>query len=177
MTRRSRPGPVTGLPSAHTVPLSGFSSPAMMFSNVVLPQPLAPTRQTNSPSSTFRLTRSRARTAPDAPLKLFETLSIASFEGAMTSSSSVAEEWWRRARCILRSFEQLRRLCRALQETRIFSILHRFGKQITRYFAGELDPLPRLCDCVWRKISSRFLFQFFDQQLLRLCLILLDPFR
>ena len=72
----------------------------MMLSNVVLPQPLAPTRQTNSPSVTFRLTRSSARTAPDAPLKLFETFSIASFEGAMSSSSSAAEEWWRRAMCI-----------------------------------------------------------------------------
>src|SRR5213596_1646639 len=100
MTSRSRPGPVIDLPSACTVPLSGFSSPAMMLSNVVLPQPLAPTRQTNSPSATFRLTRSSARTAPDAPLKFFETFSIASFDGAMTSSSSAAEEWWRESRCI-----------------------------------------------------------------------------
>ena len=65
----------------------------MMLSNVVLPQPLAPTRQTNSPSATFRLTRSSARTEPDAPLKLFDTFSIASFEGVTTWSSSVAEEW------------------------------------------------------------------------------------
>src|SRR6185503_21148207 len=99
-TSRSRPGPVTALPSAETVPLSGFSNPAIMLSNVVLPQPLAPTRQTNSPSVTFRLTRSSARTDPDAPLKFFETSSIASFDGAMTSSSSAAEERWRGNRCI-----------------------------------------------------------------------------
>src|SRR6187401_2300433 len=72
----------------------------MILSNVVLPQPLAPTRQTNSPSATFKLTRSSARTAPDAPLKFFETFSIASFDGAMTSSSSAAEERWRGSRCI-----------------------------------------------------------------------------
>ena len=32
-----------------------------MLSSVVLPQPLGPTRQTNSPSPTFKLTRSSAR--------------------------------------------------------------------------------------------------------------------
>src|SRR6476469_8686686 len=100
MTSRSRPGPVIGLPAACTLPLSGFSRPAMILSNVVLPQPLAPTRHTNSPSATYRLTRSSARTAPDAPLKFFETFSIESFEGAMTSSSSAAEERWRGNRCI-----------------------------------------------------------------------------
>src|SRR6266850_536038 len=156
MTRRSRPGPVTGLPSACTVPLSGFSKPAIMLSNVVLPQPLAPTRQTNSPSATFRLTRSSARTAPDAPLKFFETFSIASFEGAMTSSSSVAEEWWGRARCILRSFEQLRRVCRAFQETRFFSILHRFCDQFLRHVDAEVDALPRLRHRLRVKVRFRF---------------------
>jgi hypothetical protein len=64
----------------------------MILSNVVLPQPLAPTKQTNSASATFTLTRSRASTGPDALLKLFDTFSMASFEGVMTWSSSVAEE-------------------------------------------------------------------------------------
>src|SRR5262249_5234694 len=100
MTSRSRPGAVIGLPSAWTVPLSGFSRPAMMLSNVDLPQPLAPTRQTNSPSATLRLTLSSARTYTAALLNHLETFSIVSFDGAMTSSSSAAEERWRGTRCI-----------------------------------------------------------------------------
>ena len=54
MTIRSRPGPTTGLPSARTLPRSGRSSPATMLSSVDFPQPLGPTRQTNSPSLTSR---------------------------------------------------------------------------------------------------------------------------
>src|SRR5437870_3898895 len=103
MTSRSRPGPATGFPSASTVPPSAFSRPAIMLSKVVLPQPLAPTRHTNSPSATFRLTRSSARTLPEALRKLFDTPSTESFEGGMIWSSSVAEEWWRPARSIKES--------------------------------------------------------------------------
>jgi hypothetical protein len=72
----------------------------MILSKVVLPQPLAPTKQTNSASATFKLTRSNASTGPDELLKLFDTFSIASFEGAMSWSSSVAEEGRRPARGI-----------------------------------------------------------------------------
>jgi len=62
------------------------------------------------------------------------------------------------------SFDQLRRVCRALQEeTRIFSILHRFGNQITRYVACELNPIPRLRDGIRREISPCFSFEFLDQ--------------
>ena len=40
---------VTSFPSSHTLPLSGCSSPAMMRRVVVLPQPEAPSKVTNSP--------------------------------------------------------------------------------------------------------------------------------
>src|SRR5215831_13508375 len=120
MTSRSRPGPVIGLPSACIVPLSGFSRPAMMLSNVDLPHPLAPTRQTNSPSATFRLTLSNARTSPDAPLNLFETFSIPSFDGAMTSSSSAAEERWRGTRCITEFQLALKYLWSLLESPHLF---------------------------------------------------------
>src|SRR4026208_580696 len=50
----------------------------------------------------------------------------------------------------LRSFDQLRRVCRAFQETRIFSILYCLCDQIARYVACELNPLPRLRDSAWR---------------------------
>ena len=46
---RSMPGPVTGASLAITVPLVGNSSPAIKLSSVDLPQPLAPSKQTNSP--------------------------------------------------------------------------------------------------------------------------------
>src|SRR5678815_891879 len=44
----------------------------MMLSRVDLPQPDAPTRQTNSPASTCRLMSSRASTLPCLPLNCFE---------------------------------------------------------------------------------------------------------
>ena len=54
--------------SASTVisPAVGRSRPAIRLSSVLLPQPEAPSRQTNSPGATSRLTRSSAAT-PDWP--------------------------------------------------------------------------------------------------------------
>ena len=43
-----------------TVPASGWSRPATMLSSVLLPQPDAPSRQTNSPGATSRVTLSSA---------------------------------------------------------------------------------------------------------------------
>src|SRR5271168_4646233 len=51
---RSGPGPVTRLSPTRTSPELAVSKPAMMRSRVVLPQPEAPTRQTNSPRGTTR---------------------------------------------------------------------------------------------------------------------------
>ena len=47
---RSLPGPVMGLPSTETSPVVGSSKPATIRSNVDLPQPEAPIRQTNCPA-------------------------------------------------------------------------------------------------------------------------------
>src|ERR1700733_10273873 len=52
---RSRPGPVTDLPSIAISPVVGSSNPAMMRSSVDCPQPEAQIMQTNSP---FGMTRS-----------------------------------------------------------------------------------------------------------------------
>src|SRR5437879_4630062 len=49
------------------LPWSGVTKPAIMFSVVVLPQPLGPSRVTNSPSATAR---SIASTAVDVPKRL-----------------------------------------------------------------------------------------------------------
>ena len=86
ITMRSRPGPDTGVSSTFIVPLSGLSSPATRFSSVDFPQPLGPTRHTNSPSPTFRLTFLSASTFPLAELKVLLTSSTTSF--AVTFSSS-----------------------------------------------------------------------------------------
>src|SRR6266702_5969056 len=57
-------------PSISTSPVSGFSSPAIRRSVVVLPAPLGPSRTTNSPSFTSSDRSSTARMSP----KRFDTL-------------------------------------------------------------------------------------------------------
>ena len=58
-----------GRPSVtSTEPWVGESRPATMLSSVLLPQPDAPTRQTNSPGATSSVRRSSATTAlPECP--------------------------------------------------------------------------------------------------------------
>src|SRR5664280_2191167 len=51
-------------------PGSGCSSPAMIRSNVVLPDPDGPSSATNSPVATFRLTSSSALKSPNFLLML-----------------------------------------------------------------------------------------------------------
>src|SRR5262249_40263116 len=62
------PAPFPPIPATCVLPSAGVRSPAMTFSIVDLPQPEGPTMETNSPSFTVRLTRSRARVAPNAML-------------------------------------------------------------------------------------------------------------
>ena len=89
MTMRSRPGSQMRLPSARIWPESGCSRPAMILRRVDFPQPLGPTRQTNSPSTLMlRLTSSSALTAPRPVAKTFETCSTESLHGGTGLSSS-----------------------------------------------------------------------------------------
>ena len=60
MTPRSGPGPETAEPSTSACPSVGWSSPARMLSNVLLPQPDGPTTVTNSLSAMSSETWSRA---------------------------------------------------------------------------------------------------------------------
>src|SRR5690606_38889353 len=61
----ARSGPGCGAaPVKRTSPSSGSIRPFMRRSRVVLPQPLGPTRLTNSPGATSKLMSSRARTLP-----------------------------------------------------------------------------------------------------------------
>jgi hypothetical protein len=60
---RSRLGPVNRRPSSETAPSKSVYSQATMRSSVVLPQPLAPTIQINSPGWIVRLTFRRAGSA------------------------------------------------------------------------------------------------------------------
>ena len=59
---RSAPGPLTTFPSTTTLPSSYGRIPATMLSNVDLPQPDGPSRQTNSPSLTVKFTSVSALT-------------------------------------------------------------------------------------------------------------------
>src|SRR5262249_13452918 len=71
---RSGPGLLTGMPSTRTSPLVGCSKPAIRLSSVDLPQPLAPTRVTNSRSATTTLIPASATTWPPAPKVLLTFL-------------------------------------------------------------------------------------------------------
>src|ERR1700722_16420735 len=68
-------GPLTLRPFTHTSPELGDNSPPMMLSNVLLPQPLGPSRQTNSLRRISTSTASRAATwrTGEPPAKLLET--------------------------------------------------------------------------------------------------------
>src|SRR5437773_1953187 len=63
------PAPWPSMPATCVLPSAGARRPAMTLSMVDLPQPDGPTMETNSPSLTARLTRSRARVAPKAMLR------------------------------------------------------------------------------------------------------------
>src|SRR5215813_7874243 len=62
------PEPLPLIPATCVLPSAGVRRPAMTFSIVYWPQPEGPTMETNSPSLTVRLTRSRPRVAPNAML-------------------------------------------------------------------------------------------------------------
>ena len=65
LTLRSYGGrSVTSSPPSSTRPVSGCSNPARMRSSVVLPQPLGPSSEKNSPCLTDSDTRSTAFTSP-----------------------------------------------------------------------------------------------------------------
>ena len=55
-TMRSMPGPVISRPESTTPPALGCSSPAMMLSRVLFPQPEWPIIVTNSPSAMLKAT-------------------------------------------------------------------------------------------------------------------------
>ena len=57
-------GPLTRSPPMVTAPLEAGSSPAAIISSVLLPQPLGPTIERNSPRRSLTETWSSARTGP-----------------------------------------------------------------------------------------------------------------
>src|SRR2546429_8055390 len=74
--RRIVPGPRTIRLSANTTPSVADSSPAIILSSVDLPQPLGPSKQTNSPACTSTFTGRNASTTPVRPGKILLTPSI-----------------------------------------------------------------------------------------------------
>src|ERR1700737_836508 len=79
---RRASGPVTGCPSTSTSPEVASRNPATMLRSVDFPQPLGPTRQTNSPCATSALTFSRTSICSPGcfPGKLMETLRMETAE-------------------------------------------------------------------------------------------------
>src|ERR1700733_4969884 len=78
---RSRPGPVTDLPSIATSPVVGSSNPAMMRSSVDFPQPEAPIMQTNSPFGMARSIGASASTSSSPTVKRLVTPWTVRFSG------------------------------------------------------------------------------------------------
>src|SRR5215469_16822229 len=70
---RSELGFVITLPPISIVPPLEGSRPATSIIKVLLPQPLGPMIETNSPASIDRLTEVRASTVPWRPAKVLET--------------------------------------------------------------------------------------------------------
>src|SRR5688572_8586270 len=70
---RSGDGPVWCWPPTRHSPSYSVSKPAISFSNVVLPQPLGPTMQTNSPGSMSSRIRSSTRISSPPLLNDFDT--------------------------------------------------------------------------------------------------------
>src|SRR4029077_15924848 len=74
-TRRSpAPRASASSPSNATSPASGQSSPAMIRSSVVLPDPDGPSSASNSPLATLRSTPSRAANAPNFLTRLLTSI-------------------------------------------------------------------------------------------------------
>src|SRR5262245_30936068 len=69
-------GPVIGSSLSDNVPEVAMSRPAISLSRVLLPQPLGPSRLTNSPLWIASETLVRASTSPRGDANDFDTLSI-----------------------------------------------------------------------------------------------------
>ena len=81
----------TGSPSNSTVPVVGWSKPAMMFRSVVLPQPLGPMIETNWRSATWKSTPSKTESLrwPDAktlPMPLREIRGAMRRDGCISAN-------------------------------------------------------------------------------------------
>src|SRR3977135_3155139 len=70
---RAGAGPETGMPHISASPRVGCSNPARMRSNVDLPQPEAPIRQTNSPLGTLRWASRSASMPPPGSSNCLDT--------------------------------------------------------------------------------------------------------
>src|SRR5882757_20601 len=77
MSRRCTGRSVMSLPPTWTRPESGSSKPAIMRSDVVLPQPDGPSSEKNSPAAMSSVTPSTATTLPSKVLVTFSSLIVA----------------------------------------------------------------------------------------------------
>src|SRR5215467_4056457 len=79
-------GASTRLPATATVPLVIGSSPCSMRSKVVLPQPLGPMMETNSPAPTEKLMPRSTSSVPRSPAKVLPTSLTCSIERGAADS-------------------------------------------------------------------------------------------
>jgi hypothetical protein len=83
-------GPDTSWPAMLIVPSVGFSSPAIIMSKVLLPQPLGPIIETKSPEFTERPTELTASICAGPGLYIFRTPVSRMYSGTEASARSTA---------------------------------------------------------------------------------------
>src|SRR6266850_4083221 len=160
MTRRCGPGPTIVFPSAWTRPRSGRSRPAMILSNVDLPQPLGPTRQTNSPSAMRSVTSSSAWTFSVLVRNHFETCSRTSLEGTVLAGLiSVAA-------ISVQPFDEPRQVRCFAQESCPLGIRDELLILIRGNVCGRHDAFPCLGNQICRHLASCLSRQFLPYHLL-----------
>src|SRR5690348_13742834 len=99
MSRAAGASCVTSRPSIQIAPRSGYSSPAMRRSVVVLPAPVGPSRTTNSPLATVS---DSSRTASMSPKRLptcrnpISAMAVASMESAAHRATGCCVEQHKR---------------------------------------------------------------------------------
>src|SRR6476646_1547221 len=152
------------------MPRSAWSSPAMMFSKVDFPQPLGPTRQTNSPSAMRSDTSSRAWTCKDLVWNHFDTCS---------STSLAACDWAGGCSEVTMSidlFDEPREVRRGPDKTGALRVRYEMSVFVQGEFIGEHDALPRLRNQIRRHVGFGFSGQFLPDHLLRLFRLSDNPF-
>src|SRR5215831_14649965 len=153
------------------MPRSAWSSPTMMFSNVDLPQPLGPTKQTNSPSAMRSVTSSRACTCNELVWKHLETWSSTSF-----AACDCAGGCWV-VNMSIDLFDQTREIGSRPDETRALRIRDEMLVLVQGGVISEHDAFPCLSNQIGRYFGFGLGSQLLPDHLFGFFRMSKNPFR